>query len=465
LKYGSRSPFFQGCIVKIGIRPSIEDFLSKRRSFDHITGEKVFFVALNGGQQLLLTLHIHRFFQTVFHGLVYQRMGWDLTFTAPKIFCASNLIRKDCGQQILCVHALQLRRNLLAKAIQGSNSIEGYDVSDEDAVAAVEEEEPLSADEATWAEVRGYRNAMSYVLQLADDPHFKLDQTLIRSLHYMMLAHDVQKSPGRYRLKPVYVIDEAKDQIVYEAPDHEMVPALCEELVKNIEDPGDEPSYVRAAMAHLNLVMIHPFRDGNGRMARCLQTLILSRDQIVTPEFSSVEEFLGRNTPSYYDVLGLVGRGRWNPKNDATPWIKYILRAHHIQAQTVVGRLAEANYMWVKLEELAGTLSLPDRCVPALYDGSLALRLRRYSYIRLACVEDRTATRDLQQIVDAGLFVPRGERRGRTYSASDRLRQVRVEVRVQRPKIRDPYGGLDNILRNNSAQPSLPLDWTPGSND
>ena len=79
----------------------------------------------------------------------------------------------------------QLRRNLLAKAIQGSNSIEGYDVSDEDAVAAVEEEEPLSADEATWAEIRGYRSAMSYVLQLADDPHFQLDQTLIRSLHYM----------------------------------------------------------------------------------------------------------------------------------------------------------------------------------------------------------------------------------------------------------------------------------------
>ena len=98
----------------------------------------------------------------------------------------------------------QLRRNLLAKAIQGSNSIEGYEVTDEDAVAAVEAEEPLSADEATWAEIIGYRSAMSYVLQLADDPDFTLDQTLLRSLHYMMLAHDLSRTwpvPAEVRVR------------------------------------------------------------------------------------------------------------------------------------------------------------------------------------------------------------------------------------------------------------------------
>ena len=47
----------------------------------------------------------------------------------------------------------QLRRNLLAKAIQGSNSIEGYDIDDDDAVAAFDEEDPLTADAATWAEI------------------------------------------------------------------------------------------------------------------------------------------------------------------------------------------------------------------------------------------------------------------------------------------------------------------------
>jgi Fic family protein len=246
----------------------------------------------------------------------------------------------------------QLRRNLLAKAIQGSNSIEGYDVSDEDAVAAVDEEEPLTASHETWAEIRGYRSAMSYVLQLADDPHFRLDQSLIRSLHYMMLSHNISKSPGRYRTKSVYVVDEAKDEVVYEGPDAELISGLMDELVDSIAANGNVASFVRAAMAHLNLVMIHPFRDGNGRMARCLQTLILARDSVIAPEFSSVEEFLGRNTPDYYAILAAVGAGSWNPQNDARPWVKFILRAHHIQAQTVLRRLTEAARMWSELESL-----------------------------------------------------------------------------------------------------------------
>jgi Fic family protein len=49
-------------------------------------------------------------------------------------------------------------------------------------------------------------------------------------------------------------------------------------------------------MAHLNLVMIHPFRDGNGRMARCLQSVVLAREGVLSPVFMSVEEYLGRNT-------------------------------------------------------------------------------------------------------------------------------------------------------------------------
>ncbi|WP_394615254.1 Fic family protein [Lentzea sp. JNUCC 0626] len=354
----------------------------------------------------------------------------------------------------------QLRRNLLAKAIQGSNSIEGYDVTDEDAVAAVEEEEPLTADEATWAEIRGYRSAMSYVLQLADDPDFSLDQTLIRSLHYMMLSHDLSKSPGRYRSKPVFVVDEARGRVVYEGPEAEIVPELTEELVQAIRKDTDGPSFVRAAMAHLNLVMIHPFRDGNGRMARCLQTLILAREQIVAPEFSSVEEFLGRSTPDYYAILAAVGAGSWNPGNDATPWVKFILRAHHIQAQVVVRRLKEASAIWSELDSIATEKGLPERSVAALFDASLGLRLRRSNYIKLTDVEDRTATRDLQAMTDAGLLVAKGERRGRVYAAAEPLLHIRRSVRSSQPGIVDPYGDISSLLRNQSArEPELPLEW------
>src|SRR6202162_1001812 len=59
-----------------------------------------------------------------------------------------------------------LRRNTFARAIQGSNSIEGYNVTADDAIAAVEGEQPLEAEREAWAAVTGYRNALTYVLQL-----------------------------------------------------------------------------------------------------------------------------------------------------------------------------------------------------------------------------------------------------------------------------------------------------------
>src|SRR5215203_5266877 len=110
----------------------------------------------------------------------------------------------------------QLRRNLKARAVRGSNSIEGYDVSLDDAVALMDDDEALDADHRTTLEIVGYRNAMTYIQELAADPHFSYDESLLRSLHFMMLGHDLSKRPGRYRQNAIYVHDEEHDTIVYE---------------------------------------------------------------------------------------------------------------------------------------------------------------------------------------------------------------------------------------------------------
>src|SRR5260370_20811162 len=135
---------------------------------------------------------------------------------------------------------------------------------------------------------------------MAGDAQFKIDTSAMRVMHYMMLAHDLAKSPGRYRTGPIYVHDEKHDLMVYEGPEAGRVPALMEELAASLQSDADDDPLVRGAMAHLNLVVIHPFRDGNGRMARALQTLTISRQSIIEPAFSSVDEWLGRNTEDYY---------------------------------------------------------------------------------------------------------------------------------------------------------------------
>ena len=353
----------------------------------------------------------------------------------------------------------QLRRNLRARAMRGSNSIEGYDVSLDDAIALLEnDDEALDADQRTILEVTGYRNAMTYVQQLAEDPDFHLDQSLIRSLHFMMLGHDLDKSPGSYRQGTIYVRDEDLDEIVYEGPDHEIVPGLMHELLEQLEyfdDHSDEKSiFVTAAMAHLNLVMIHPFRDGNGRMARCLQTLILSRNQILGPEFASIEEWLGRNTASYYDVLAQTGQGSWHPKNDALAWVRFNLRAHHMQAQTVWHRVQESDALWARLEEIATDHKLPERCVNGLFSAALGLRLRRSAYEDGAGVEPGTANRDLKAMVSAGLLIAKGETRGRYYLGTEALRSNYATIRSEfRSRVVDPYEALREIPTGPIVEP------------
>src|SRR5438552_13564173 len=97
-----------------------------------------------------------------------------------------------------------LRRATFARGIRGSNSIEGIVVSQEDAVAAIENEEPMDADTETWRAIKGYRDAMTYVLQLANDPHFSFSEGLIRSLHFMITQYDLKKNPGRWRPGAIY---------------------------------------------------------------------------------------------------------------------------------------------------------------------------------------------------------------------------------------------------------------------
>lgn len=326
-----------------------------------------------------------------------------------------------------------LRRNTLARAIQGSNRIEGINVEIDDADAALDGDEPLSAQARVFAEVTGYRQALGFVMAMADDPHFVADAAALRSMHFMLLSHDLSKSPGQYRRSEIFVQDDLTDVIVYTGPDPGDVPVLMDELAHELASPSAGASAVGpevdAAMAHLNLVMIHPFRDGNGRMARALQTLVLARSGIAFPEFSSLEEWLGANTEDYYAVLAATGQGAWSPDGDAGLWISFSLRAHHIQAQTAALRFEIAARTYGELDEIIERQSLNPRVVDQLYLAMLGYRLRRATYVSQSGIDNRTASRDLAALVEVGLLEARGETRGRHYVAGAALRAVRGEVR------------------------------------
>ena len=334
-----------------------------------------------------------------------------------------------------------VRRVLAARAIQGSNSIEGFNVSVEDAIAAVEGDRLEQAAERDADAVTGYRRAMSYVIQLAHDSDFEYTPALIRSLHYMVTEHSMDAGPGLWRPGPIWVRNDRSGEVVYEAPDNSSVPGLITDLTTELNRDTTTPAIVRAAMAHLNLVMIHPFRDGNGRMSRCLQTLVLAREQILAQELCSIEEYLGRNTDSYYAILAQVGQGSWRPDGDAMPWVRYCLTAHYIQAMSVVRRIRESEKIWIELDELRSRHGLNERSLAALLDAATGLQVRNVSYRSVLRnhwqenISSQVASLDLRAMVTTELLVGRGTKRGAYYVAGPAVAEVTERVRRDRQPI------------------------------
>lgn len=337
----------------------------------------------------------------------------------------------------------RIRQAILARAVQGSNTIEGYTASIEDTAAIIADEPPLSADEETRLAIAGYRDALTFVLQLASEP-VQVDVSLLRSLHFMMLKHDLSKNPGQWRPGAVWI--SSGNVTAYEAPERELLEPLLDELLEQIADDSAAPM-VKAAMAHLNLTLIHPFTDGNGRMARCLQTLLLASEGEPSPLFSSIEEYLGRNPPAYYDVLEEVAAGSWSPQRSARPWIEFCLTAHYRQALTLKRWILETEALWDACSRIISEHGLPERTIGALCDGARNRRIWRSLYVKIVKsstgddISEHQATRDLASMSSAGLFLAHGDKRGRHYVASPELRKVWTAIRETLPpqSAVDPY--------------------------
>lgn len=348
-----------------------------------------------------------------------------------------------------------LRRNTQARNIQGSNSIEGYHATIDDVNAIIAREQPFESSAETIKAIQGYQRAMTYILALADGGDFAVTTELIKALHFMMLETEPNKLPGKFRRGPIYVARDPSGETVYEGAESFDVAKLIAELVESLNRQSNEPTIVRAAMAHLNLTMIHPFKDGNGRMARALQTLALARDGTLSPEFSSIEEWLGRNTQAYYNMLAETGQGAWHPDRSAHGWVKFCLLAHYQQARSIERRNDYFGRVWTEVEAMVKTHRLNGRIETTLMDAALGYRVTAGQYRAETEISDVVASRDLRNLCDLGLLTPHGEKRGRYYRGSDSLREL--ANRLRRPRSTDDPYDLVRHAKAAADEPQLPL--------
>jgi Fic family protein len=336
-----------------------------------------------------------------------------------------------------------LRRHMAARAVAGSNTIEGYAASVDDVEAIMTGEQPLQAGEEVAGEIAGYQQAMTYIQSLSDAPHFTYDEGLLNGIHFMIQSRHLDKRPGRWRNREVWVNAPGRPDVRdYTAPDDRQVPGLMSELVDWLNHGDlDAPVHVRASMAHLNLVKIHPWHDGNGRMSRALSTLVFSREALMPPEFSSIEEWLGYpdHTYAYYDVLKEVGGPVWSPRRDTHPWIRFCLRAHHEQAQYAQRLIEAQSKAWVTLGRAIAEEGRDERVLFALQPAFFNQRVRRSLYQEDAELSEQPASRDIRMLCEAGWLAQRGKARGTYYVAGPKMRPIRSQVAADVGPLTNPY--------------------------
>jgi Fic family protein len=325
-----------------------------------------------------------------------------------------------------------LRKFLTADAVAASNSIEGFRVSTQDVQDLMDGERDVDVSDENREETLAYQRMMTYVQSLHEVTDFEYSKGLLNALHWMLQGHRHarNKRAGQWRAGQVYVTDP-RDPLVaaYTAPPASDVPDLMAELVAWLNAGSDTHPLIRAAMGHLHLVSIHPWADGNGRMSRSLQTLMIAREGVLAPEFSSIEAWLGRpgNTWEYYRQLQRRG-ATYQPDQDVSGWIRFNLTAYHQQAQTVQHRMDRSAAVWDLLATFAGENTLDERVVSALHDIAVNGRVRRNRYEQAEGLTLQQAQRDLRDLVTAGLLAPVGRTRARYYVEGPRFPAPALEL-------------------------------------
>ncbi|BEL10077.1 Dot/Icm type IV secretion system effector CoxFIC1 [Actinoplanes sichuanensis] len=369
-----------------------------------------------------------------------------LTSVDEEVLGSLEEMRQNLRHQVQANPAkwvMGMRKFLTADAVAASNTIEGFRVSTIDVQDLMEGEKDVDVSDENREETLAYQRMVTYIQTLHDVADFEYSKGLLNALHWMLQGHRYtrNKVAGQWRRGPVYVTDSENAEVAaYTAPEAAEVPGLMAELVDWLNGDHTGHPLVRAAMAHLHLVSIHPWPDGNGRMSRSLQTLMIAREGVLAPEFSSIEAWLGRsrNTWAYYQELQRKG-SRYRPDQDVSSWIRFNLTAYHQQAQAVQNRASRSASVWELLLPFAEGEGLEERMVSALHDVAVSRRLRRAHYEQSESLTLQQAQRDLKALAAAGLLESVGRTRARYYVEGPNFPARVLEVARTPMTLSQPY--------------------------
>jgi Fic family protein len=281
----------------------------------------------------------------------------------------------------------QLRKKNRIKTIHASLSIEGNTLT-EDQISTVMESKRVVG---PTKDVREVLNAI--------EVYDRLDTFESTSVESLLQAHGalmegLVPDNGKFRKQGVGIM--AGNQMAHMAPPAENVPHLMNDLLGYLKS-SEEIGLIKSCVFHYELEFIHPFTDGNGRMGRLWQTLILMKEQPLF-EFIPFENVIHRTQPEYYRALAQCDKA-----GNSTAFIEYMLHA-------ILETLRDM------LRFKGKTMSSEERLAYFTQSWKLQSTFNRQAYMSVfPSISTATASRDLKKGVESGLFSKTGDKTNTKY--------------------------------------------------
>ncbi len=241
--------------------------------------------------------------------ILSMKPPYDIT---PKILKLITSISEKLGEinaTYLSKQSPQLRKQNRIKTIHSSLQIEGNTLTEEQITALIENKRVIGPEKDVLEvlnAIKLYENLEKY--------KFYSDKSFLKA--HKVLMNGLIQSPGKYRTKGVGIVKG--NMVEHVAPPAENVPYLMKDLFEYLKD-SEELTLIKSCVFHYEMEFIHPFIDGNGRMGRLWQTLILMSEYPVF-EFLPFQTLISQTQNEYYNSLAMCDK-----LGKSTIFIEYML--------------------------------------------------------------------------------------------------------------------------------------------
>jgi Fic family protein len=304
---------------------------------------------------------------------------YDITQKILKQISTISVQIGEVNANYLNKQSPQLRKQNRIKTIHSSLKIEGNTLTEEQITALIEKERvvgPKKDIQEVLNAIKVYDNLNRY--------KFYSEKSFLKA--HLELMNGLDESAGKYRKQGVGIVKGTK--IEHVAPPFKNVPYLMKDLFHYLKNK-EELTLIKSCVFHYEMEFIHPFLDGNGRMGRLWQTLILMHEYPVF-EFLPFETLISETQDKYYKALAMSDKS-----GKSTIFIEYMLGV--IQAS--LEHLLNYNHRILKdMDRLA-------------YFSNLGIKeFNRKDYMNIfKNISSATASRDLKKGIELNMFKSNGE--------------------------------------------------------